>query len=860
MSFTEGAKNLLLQEWVADVASHLTLMNGPANSAIDYDNELGYRHLLNFSVSDGIASNSNVITIPVNEPLSVTHIGLTDNINPGSGTLWMVLPLKKPVKINRGGKFRLEIGDLQVSLFDHGPTLGYNVEPNKSGTFGTKFLDCFKAGHDVSGTLAVQDDGREISRDSNGWPSALLPDQVVRWHVPTYFSGTYRLEWDGTGTLVVENGTSITNIDATTIEFDAQEQETIRIRWDTVGPVNARCFLASFATNFNNGEVYIQPFVARTSEANALRFGDAFNIRALPITSSFSDRPLPTDASEAVDFTGFGMSIESMCELCNQSNADLWFCMPVSWVDGGVNIDDTQPSWTNPNNKHPGGWTEQQANQVANIIKNNLNAHLKVYVEHGNNLLSLEEDNIPNYQLANSFSIQVATPTYQANGRILINPSNRDRVYAYHAWRTSRIGKEFKKVLTDRVETVLTMESGDRSSHEKVYQFLVKQEILGDIDVIALNPTLGNRVDEPILASYLLNRPTEAVVLDVEDASGLKFIDDVNLTFTRISTGVDDNRSFLESTNWDVGSEEQSARNLMNAIASYKPEFTGITIGNRIIVTTPGWETTVNSIPPGISGTPVLQEDVISDVLTYSFNNYYSTVNNNNRLTAEQFGKPLYASTLGLRDEGGDDSIAWLREILVEDNSRLGVLAGMIGKWRQIAAPTYTGSDDSAPTLIVLDSRWGGTDWEDPKSTRQIIVDYNDSATDSKRTALSAVFGRDANNYAQGMLNNVFGGIADVVITHLNLLDADMNEISITSRLALPAGIDSGAGLAGKRTNSSDLVFSPSGSPGTVAHYLGFYTSATGNTLVASTKLTDKVIVQDSVNITFPANSIIIAG
>lgn len=860
MSFSEAAKNLLLQEWVADRFSHLTLMSGPSRHGLDYSNELGYRHVLDLDVSDGIASNSSVITIPVASALEVTHIGLTNNINLGSGTIWMSIPLKKPVKIKNGGKFRFEVNSLQFSIFNYGPTLGFNVEPNSVGTFGYKFLDCFKAGRDFSGTLSVQNDEREIIRDSDGWPAALLPDQVVRWHVPTYYAGDYRLEWDGTGTLVVENGSNITTIDANTIEFEANQQETIRIRWDSVGPVNARCFHTALETEFNNGDLFVPQFLGVVSEANALRFGDAFDVRRIPATSSVNDRPLPTDASESIDFINYGMSIESMCALCNAANADLWLCVPVAWVDGGPNVSNSQPSWANSNSKHPGGWTEQQVNQIARVIKAELNTHLKIYVEHGNNLLSLDDDNADNYKLASGFGSQLRVPTYQSNGRILYGPRTRDVVYAYHAWRTSQLGKEFKKILSDRVETVLTMESGDREMHARTYQFLVKQELLKEIDAIALNPTLGNRSDEPLLASELLDNPDEFIVLDINDSSLFKVGTEINLRFVNKTNNNVENVQFLELVNWNGGATDKVARDLARVFSSREDNWVGISIQNRVILSTPGYTTTANLLPSGISQVTTLSSGVIADILCYSLENYYSTVNNSNRLTAEQFQKPLYASTIGLRDEGGPASIAGFRQQVVMNDERAGVLAGMIGKWRHIAAPTYTGSDDSAPTLMILDSRWGGENYQSPKSTRQLIEDYNEPPPDIKLTAFGAVFGRDGLNNGQGMLNNVFGGIADVVVTHLNLLDEDMNEVSITSRVALPLGLNSGAGSSGKRSNSAPLVFTPSGTPGAIAHYLGYYTAATGNTLVAATRLTDKVIVQDGEDITFPANSIIIAG
>lgn len=857
MTFTESAKNSLLNEWIVSNFTHISLMNGPTSNFIDYSNELGYRAPITWNVSGGIASNSNNFSISITgSDVKVTHVGLTTNGTLGGGSISYSIPLLEPIEVSAGGKVEIAAGELKVQYSDKGPTLGYNLEPTSVGTFGWQFLNCFKAGFDVSGTASVMDDGRPIDRDSNGWPASLLPGQVVRWHIPTYFSGTYRLQWGGTGTLVVENGTSVTSAGPNSLTFDANAQETIRIRWDAVGPVNVTCVHSSDTVEFDNGAVFIDRFVEFMQEATVLRFAESLSIQNLPVNHTVNDRPLPTDSSEGVDSYNYGYSIESMCELCNQADADLWYCLPPYWDDGNYNNGNSQTRWGR-GGLYPGIWTENQANEVARVIKNNLNPHLRVYLEHGNRAVKKNEEFATQFQYLADRSSLLGIPNYSADGRLA--PTDFvDRIHSYHAWRTAQAGKEFKKILGNRrVTTVLAIESGDHTRHARAYQFLKKQNVLKDIDAVAINPLLGENEETSISASYMLESFDEALVIDINNSIQDPVSSALNLRFVLNSTGKVKEFPFYNGGDWDGGNDKTAARTLAESLHGFRPGFRAFNIGSRVILATPGWTTTTLSTPPSMTVLPAVSEELITDLLKYNFNNKFSKQDHvNNVKTAELFNKEVLASEISLRDVGGDASLAALREDLFDNDDRGAILSSMILQFRDLATQYPSRYEQATPSPLCVNTRWGGEDYTNPNVLRAIAKEYSAlvaGETSVFHSATIAATGRDRNLSAQGVINNVVADSATVGFTDLNLLDADLN--ALTSSVSFPNG-EFNAVDNGKRTNSTPITFTPAASNGE-ARYLGFYD---GSTLVATAPLTIRLLVENGVDITIPANSLIIAG
>lgn len=857
MSFTGAAKNSLLNEWIVSNFTHITLMNGPTTNFVDYSNELGYRAPITWDVSDGIASNSNSFSISITgSDVKVTHVGLTTNGTLSSGSISYSIPLLEPIEVSVGGKVEIAAGDLKVQYSNNGPTLGYNLEPTSVGTFGWQFLNCFKAGFDVSGTLSVMDDGRPINRDANGWPASLLPGQVVRWHVPTYYSGVYRLEWGGTGTLVVENGTSVTSTGSNSLTFTANAQETIRIRWDAVGPVDVTCVHSSDTTEFDNGAVFIDRFVEFMQEATVLRFAESLSIQNLPVNHTVNDRSLPTDSSEGVDSYNYGYSIESMCELCNEADADLWYCLPPYWDDGNYNNGNSQTPW-NRDGLYPGVWTENQVNEVARVIKDNLNPHLRVYIEHGNRAVKKNDEFAAQFQYLADRSSLLGIPTYLADGTRTYSDSI-DRVYSYHAWRTAQAGKEFKRILGNRrVTTVLAMESGDHLRHARVHRFLTEQKVLKDIDAIALNPLLGDNEETSISASYMLESFDEALVIDISNSIQDPVSTPLNLRFVFTETGKVKEFSFYNGGDWDGGSDRTAARTLAESLHGFRPGFRAFNIGSRVILATPGWVTTALATPPSMTVLPAVDEQLITDLLKHNFNNRLSRQEHlNNVKTAELFNKEVLASEISLRDVGGDASLASLRENLFDNDDRGAILSAMILQFRDLATQYPARYEQATPSPLCVNTRWGGEDYANPNVLRAIVKEYSAliaGETSVFHSVTIAATGRDRNLTAQGAINNVVADSATVGFTNLNLLDANFN--ALTTAISFPnaefATVDNG-----KRTNSNDITFSPTASAGE-ARYLGFYD---GSTLVATAPLTTRVLVENGVDITIPANSLIVAG
>jgi len=860
MTFTEAAKDSLLTEWIASNYTHITLLSGPSSNFVDYSTELGYRAPISWDISNGVASNSNDFAILITgSDVRVTHVGLVNSATLGSGSLAYSVPLLRPIEVSVGGKVEIAAGDLKVQYSDNGPTLGYNLEPTSVGTFGWQFLNCFKAGFDVSGTSTVMDDGRPIDRDANGWPASLLPDQVVRWHVPTYFAGTYRLEWGGTGTLVVENGSNVTSTGPNSLTFDANAQETIRIRWDAVGPVDATCVQSSRTTNFDNGEVFIDRFVDFMQEATVLRFAESFSIQNLPTNHTVDNRPLPTDASEGVDSYNYGYSIESMCELCNEADSDLWYCLPPYWDDGNYNNGNSQTRW-NRTGSYPGVWTENQVNEVARVIRENLNPHLRVYLEHGNRAVKKNSEFATQFQYIVDRSSLLNAPFYNENGVQKFNLTPIDRAYAYHAWRTAQAGKEFKRILGERrVTTVLSMESGDYQRHAGAYHFLKNQGVLKDVDAIALNPLLGENEEESISASYILESFDEALVIDINNSIEEPVGAELRLRFAPTVNNAFKDFGFYNGGDWDGGNDKVAAQTLAQSLDGFRPGFRALSIGTRVVLATPGWVTTALSTPPSMTVLSAVDEEIVSDLLKYNFNNRFSRKEHRNNIrTAELFNKEVLASEISLRDIGGDASLASLREDLFDNDDRGAILSSMILQFRDLARQYPSRYEQATPSPLCVNTRWGGEDYTNPNVLRAVTKEYSALVAGETSIFFSAIIaatGRGRNVSAQGVINNVVNDSASIGFTNLTLLDKDLNAVTGITPVTFP-NAEFGTVDNGKRSNSTDITFTPAANGGE-ARYLGFYD---GSTLVATAALTTRVLVENGVDITIPANSLIVAG
>ncbi len=201
------------------------------------------------------------------------------------------------------------------------------------------------------------DTGQTVPTDPNGWP-ILQPSQAAHTLLlttkPGYPAGTYTVEYDGTGSIEFEfDATNIQNTGPGTITFDVVTPSNSGILMRVIGDVsNVRVWMPGFV---NAPSSFHTTFVQRLQPFGVIRFMDWQQTNGSKVVE-WADRTTPDDYTQDSDT---GVALEYMIELCNELQADAWFCMPHRASDDFVT-------------------------QFATMVRDNLDSNLNVYVEWSN--------------------------------------------------------------------------------------------------------------------------------------------------------------------------------------------------------------------------------------------------------------------------------------------------------------------------------------------------------------------------------------------------------------------------------------------------------------------------------------------
>lgn len=247
------------------------------------------------------------------------------------------------------------------------PPSGINLGGIASWTSSWPFVDCFKIRRPwISGNLngSVWDDGRPIATDADNWVTSLLPDQrahtlIYDNNFGHYPAGRYVCLYEGQG---------VFQIGGDAVEVSAAPG---RIELD-VTPTNEGLWLAIYATNetdyIRNIRIIMPGFEAsyqtqpfHPAFLDSLRSFDVIRFMDWQNTNhtwshDWSQRPKASDAGYNL---GLGVPIEVMVDLCNELDADPWFCMSHRADDNYIE-------------------------QFAALVESRLEQDRTVYIEHSN--------------------------------------------------------------------------------------------------------------------------------------------------------------------------------------------------------------------------------------------------------------------------------------------------------------------------------------------------------------------------------------------------------------------------------------------------------------------------------------------
>lgn len=244
---------------------------------------------------------------------------------------------------------------------------GINLSHIPSWTPSWPFVDAFKIRRPwLSSPLdrSVWDDGQPISTDTDGWVNSILPGQLIHTLIYDnaqghYPSGRYVVLYEGQGQLNLRGDAQIVSDTPGRMEVDITPTNGgIHFEVLTTDPQdhirNIRLIMPGFEDTYQEHPFH-PAFLESLSSFDVIRFMDWQNTNGT-WNHDWTMRPELNDAGFSL---GLGVPIEIMVDLCNELDADPWFCMSHLFDDTYVD-------------------------NFASVVASRLEPERTVYVEHSN--------------------------------------------------------------------------------------------------------------------------------------------------------------------------------------------------------------------------------------------------------------------------------------------------------------------------------------------------------------------------------------------------------------------------------------------------------------------------------------------
>lgn len=293
-------------------------------------------------------------------------------------------------------------------------------------------------------------DGGPLDMDADGYVKS-LNNQYVTTIVPALYGGRFVLLYEGQGNISVSNGAAAVSQSPGRIVFDvpANAQFHVTIRSVVAGDYirNIRIVPQAYEGDYDT-QVFQPLWQQRLSNFGIYRFMDWGKTNNSPV-SSWSERNTPSSASYSRG--AGGVPYEVMVDACNRGGADLWVCVPHLADDNYVQ-------------------------QMATLIRDQLDVDLKVYIEFSNEVWNTQ---FAQTQYAIQKGIEAGLGDDQWHGAVL--------------WQTERsleIFAIFEQVFggTGRLVRVLGMQQGFEMRHN---QMLGHKDAYLSTDALAITTYFG---------------------------------------------------------------------------------------------------------------------------------------------------------------------------------------------------------------------------------------------------------------------------------------------------------------------------------------------------------------------------------
>lgn len=259
--------------------------------------------------------------------------------------------------------------------------IGMNVGFTGDYSTGRMFADAMKS----SRRWEYQDSETPVPVDANGWPQG--DAKITVWHGIARMNGTYRLSFTGKAKVEILCCDGV----ITNLTYNpAQNQTTAELLYSSPGddglfllftqtqrtstsPLNSgvtnvslmRPITEGATASYPLGTLFTTPFKEALRPFKVLRFMDFLATNANQ-QKSWSDRTTPNSATmhqltEGYGWQGKGGAYEYAIALCNELQADCWLTVPALADD-------------------------QYVQNLATLVKTQLDPNLKLYLEYSNEL------------------------------------------------------------------------------------------------------------------------------------------------------------------------------------------------------------------------------------------------------------------------------------------------------------------------------------------------------------------------------------------------------------------------------------------------------------------------------------------
>lgn len=273
-------------------------------------------------------------------------------------------------------------------------------------------------------------------------------------------TGTYTVKWDGAGTLGVRmDGSNWKQVGPGSATFDVGATTAgIDLMIKTLPVTNLRVYLPGF----DGVDAFYPQSLALMAPYSAIRFMDWLQTNGSQL-KHWTDRP---QIGDAMYTTARGAPIELAINLLNKLHVDGWFNVPHQADDDYVN-------------------------QMAALIKAQLDPGLKVYVEYSN-------------ETWNGQFPQAAYVTAQGAATGLPGLNDYEKGRMFQAVRTMEVGAIFKKTLGTRAIVVLGSQMASPYWSGKMLAYLKTKGLKPD--AVAAANYMGGAIDSADVSAWTLDQ------------------------------------------------------------------------------------------------------------------------------------------------------------------------------------------------------------------------------------------------------------------------------------------------------------------------------------------------------------------